>query len=307
MSDIYSILTDLGYSPKADKDGWRMASLYRQGDNETALKVYTDGWCQDFVTNERFNLETLIKRTLNVDDTKVAEYLKGQHIQIPQTQYKEKLKVPETFDPSILKELIPDYTYFEKRGISRKTCQLFKGGLCLGGTTIMAKLKDRQVLNIYDCKHKLIALTGRSIYDKHPKWKHIGSVTNSVFPAYLNHKIIKELREIILVESPVDVLRLWDVGIKNVISLFGVNCSYAILNYLLKANPDKIFISLNNEIDLNGGVGNQGAEKVYVRLKRYFDPNKIVIYLPPCKDFADVKCTVSMIEEWYKNRYEIVV
>jgi hypothetical protein len=40
MLEIQDILTDLGYSPKIDKDGWRMASLYRSGDNESALKVY---------------------------------------------------------------------------------------------------------------------------------------------------------------------------------------------------------------------------------------------------------------------------
>lgn len=304
MSNIQEILTELGYSPSVERDGWRMAALYRSGDNSTALKVYSDGWCNDYVTGERFNLETLIKRTLNIDDTKAKDWLKGKiDIEgLEKKEYKEKLKVPEIFDKEILRELIPDYSYFERRGISKQTCETFKGGLCLEGSTLIAKLKNRQVLNIYDSKNNLVAFTGRSIDDRKPKWKHLGSVTNTIFPGYLNNKIIKESQEVILVESPLCTMKLWDCGIKNSLALFGIECSFPVVNYLLKINPKKIFISLNNEIDFNGGVGNQGAEKVYARLKRYFSHNQIKIHLPPCKDFADKQCTEEMIKDWYNKR-----
>lgn len=303
MSNIQEILTDLGYNPKMDKDGYRMASLYRQGDNESALKVYNDGWCQDFVTNERFNLETLIKRTLNIDDTKVKEYIAGNNINIEKIEYKEKLKVPEIFSLDIIKDLIPDYSYFEGRGITKETCQVFKGGLCLESQSLLGKLKNRQVLSIYDSKGNLVGFTGRSIDDRKPKWKHISAVTSTVYPAYITGKSIKELKEVILVEGPLDCLRLFDVGIKNSLCLFGIECGFSIVNYLLKINPKKIFISLNNEVDLNGGVGNRGAEKVFGRLKKYFNLNQIKIYLPPAKDFCEIKDD-NVIKDWYNNRYD---
>jgi hypothetical protein len=300
--DIQDILIQLGYSPMQDTNGWRMAALYRQGDNNTALQVYNDGWCQDFVTNERFNIETLVRKTLNLDDIKTKDWLKGK-ISMENLNncknHKEKLTAPEYFDENLLKDLIPDYSYWTGRGISEETCKMFKGGLCLDSQNLLGKLKKRQVLVIPNSNGKIVGFTGRTVdNDKKNKYKHLGIVKNWVWPCYLNNAIIKEKREVILVESPVCILKLFDCGIKTALCLFGTECSFSIINYLLKINPKIIFIATNNEASL---VGNHAADKIYARLKKYFNYNQIKIYLPPCKDFA--ACAPNQIDNWYKNRY----
>lgn len=288
MNDIQSILIELGYSPKADGNGWRMASLYRDGDNPSALKVYNDGWAHDYVTNERFSLETLIKKTLNIDDSKAKDWLKDKiDIEdLPKNDYRNKIVMPEIFDESILFDLVPDFSYWQSRGIDKSIAALFKGGLCLDCQSFLAKLRNRQILVIYDGKNRIIGLTGRSLNDRTPKWKHIGVKANWVWPGYLNSKLIKEQKRVILVESPADVLKLWECGIKNVICLFGTECSFAILNFLLKVNPS-IIIATNNE---PSGVGNKAAEKLYHRFQRYFESSQLQIILPYKKDFAEMSC-----------------
>lgn len=306
MSDIYSILTDLGYQLTQDKDGWRTNALFRGGSNPTAIKIFANNgnWC-DFVENKKGTLEDLIKLTLNLDDIQLKEYIAGNHINIEKVEYKEKLKISEIFDESVLKDLIPDYTYWINRGISKNTCELFQGGLCLDSQSFLGKLKRRQILVIRNSQNKIVGFTGRAIdKDNKIKYKHLGVTKNWVWPCYLNNKLIKETREVFLVESPVCVMKCFDCGIKNVIALFGTECHFSVVNYLLKINPKMIFISTNNELDSqNGGVGNKAALSIYGRLKKYFNNNQIKIHLPPCKDFAEKECTNDKIKDWYERRY----
>lgn len=296
MSDIVSILTELGYSPRLDKDGWRMAALYRHGDNNTSLKVYSNGWCHDFVTGEKFRLETLIQKTLNIDEANAKDWLtKKADIGSLYHVEKEKIKLPEIFDNHILNDLIPDFSYWKTRGISSEIASIFKGGLCIQSESLLGKLRNRQILIIYNGQKQIVGLTGRSLDDRTPKWKHIGTKTNWVWPGYLNSKLIKSCKQVILVESPADILKLWECGIYNAICLFGTECSFAILNFLLKVNPN-IIIATNNE---DSQIGNKAAEKIYNKLKRYFNLNQLQIILPYKKDFGEMSC--EEIYTWMKD------
>ncbi len=297
MQDIPQILSELGYELTPDKDGWRTNALFRGGDNRTAIKIYHDGkWC-DFVEGKHGTLEELVKLTLGIDDVKAKDWLKDKiDLEGLKVEYKEKIKLPQIFDMAVLRDLIPDHEYWIKRGITRKTAELFKGGLCLDSQTLLGKLKNRQILCIYNSLKQLVGFTARDITGKnYIKWKHLGEKTSWVWPAYLNHKFVQESKTVILVESPGDILKMWDCDIKNVICLFGTECSHAILNYLLKINPKHIIISTNNE---ESEVGNKAAEKIYNRLKRYFNHHQLQIKLPIKKDFGEMSC--EEILKWYE-------
>lgn len=300
MNNIQDILMELGYELSPDKDGWRSSCIFRGGDNKTALKIFNNGQWIDFVEGQKGNLEDLIKLTLG-EKVNPKEWLNGKiDISVLKENKKPKIKLPEIFDEEVLCDLVSDFSYWEQRDISQDTSKLFKGGLCMGSQGYLGKLKNRQVLCIYDSKDKLVGFTGRDVTNKHSiKWKHLGDKSNWVWPAYLNTKIIKETKEIILVESPADILKMWQCDIKNVICLFGTECSHAILNYLLKRNLDKIIISTNNE---ESGVGNRAADKVYNKLKRYFNHNQLLIKLPYKKDFCEQTC--DSIRDWYNERYK---
>jgi DNA primase len=109
---------------------------------------------------------------------------------------------------------------------------------------------------------------------------------------------LQEQREVILVESVGDMLNLWQNGIKNVLVTFGTSLSLPILNQLLKLDIKKIYISLNNDSNKNM-AGNIGADKIYSRLKRYFDQRQLKIALPIKKDFGEM--TNEEILQWKKT------
>lgn len=301
MQEVKDILISLGYELTYDKDGWRTNAVFRGGDNKTALKIFNNGTWIDFVENKKGNLEDLVKLTIgeNID---VKSWLSDK-IDLNNLEIKKSpIIIPEIFNQEILKDLIQDYTYITNRGISKETAQIFSCGVCLDSQTLLQKLKNRQIFCIYNSKKQLIGFSGRSlIEDNKIKYKHLGGRNSWVYPVYLNNNIIKEQKEVILIEGVFDAMRLWDLDIKNTIVLFGTELSHSILNYLLKVNPSKILIATNNEVDLNGGVGNQAAQKIYNRLKRYFNLNQLKIHLPPKKDFAEIKDDKEILN-WYNNR-----
>ena len=60
------------------------------------------------------------------------------------------------------------------------------------------------------------------------------------------------------------------------------------MNYLLRINPNKIIVSLNNDSG-ESMAGNIGSEKVKNRLLKYLDRKNVDILLPPkeVKDWND--------------------
>ena len=94
------------------------------------------------------------------------------------------------------------------------------------------------------------------------------------------------------------MLSLYQAGIKNVLVTFGTSLSLGILNYLLKIDIKKIYISLNNDSNKNN-AGNIGAEKTHSRLKRYFDDKQLKIVLPTKKDFGEMN--KEEILQWKNN------
>jgi DNA primase len=160
-------------------------------------------------------------------------------------------------------------------------------------------MKNRYVFPIFDVNNNIIGFSGRDVTNVSKiKWKHLGEKNDFLYPLFLNKNMIEDLKEVILVESIGDMLSLWQAGIKNVLVTFGTNLSLSILNYCLKIDAKKIYVSLNNDSH-NNNAGNIGAEKIYSRLKRYFDDNQIKIALPIRKDFGEM--TKEEILQWKNN------
>lgn len=288
VNSIESILEDNGYPIKRGADYISTSAIFRGGDNNTAICIYPEkNLVIDFVTSEKYSINTLVGKILGIEgEDNINEYLSNNNLNFtPSNDIQEPLIKNENkvFSPQDIQDfgIVPNYDYWTSREISKETAQLFHGGLAYRG-----RMKNRQVLTIYDSKDQIIGFTGRSVLkDYKIKWKHLGVKKNWVFPAYLNSKIIQEQKEVILVESPGCVLKLWDCGIKNAICLFGLECSFAIVNYLLRLNDVTIYISTNNE---ESNRGNDAAAKIERKLLRYFDKKNIVIKLPFKKDFGEM-------------------
>ena len=79
------------------------------------------------------------------------------------------------------------------------------------------------------------------------------------------------------------MLALWEAGIKNCIVTFGLSITPKIKQILMLINPNKIYISFNNDVNQ---AGNIAAEKAHGNLRRQFDLPQIEIKLPPKNDFG---------------------
>jgi hypothetical protein len=296
--NVYQILTDLGYKLKDYGKEYRAKPLYRESDNDTVLKIYKDsGHWFDFKENISGDFTSLINMTLKLESPdKAKEWLKDKNFSFirPFESAKPLIKSTKKFDSEILQNLELNYGYWNKRNITDDTLTQFKGGVAKAG-----KMKNRYVFPIFDIKNNVIGFSGRDITNLSKiKWKHLGEKTDFLYPLFLNSQIIENQKEIILVESIGDMLNLWQADIKNVLVTFGTNLSLIILNYCLKIDAKKIYISLNNDANKNN-AGNIGAEKTLARLKRYFDDKQLQIALPPKKDFGEMN--KEEILQWKAN------
>lgn len=296
--NVYQVLTDLGYQLKDYGKEFRTKPLYRESDNDTVLRIYKDtGKWFDFKQNISGDINSLVKLTLKLEDMSQAQqWLKNKNFvsNNPAEINKPLIKSSKKFDTEILSRLEDNQEYWIKRGVDIETLKTFKGGVAK-----MGKMKNRYVFPIFNSKNNIIGFSGRDITNLSKiKWKHLGEKTEFVYPLFVNSEIIQEQRELILVESIGDMLSLWQAGIKNTLVTFGTSLSLAILNYCLKIDPKKIYISLNNDSNKNN-AGNIAAEKTQARLSRYFDKSQLKISLPPKKDFGEM--TKEEIVQWKNN------
>jgi 5S rRNA maturation endonuclease (ribonuclease M5) len=295
--NVFQVLTDLGYKLKDHGKEYRARPLYRDSDNDTVLKIEKNsGNWFDFKQNISGDLNSLVKLTLRLDGVDEAkQWLKNKNFisQVATDVEKPLIKSTKNFDISILDRLESCHDYWINRNITQATISQFKGGVAKAG-----KMKNRYVFPIFNLKNNIIGFSGRDVTNiSKIKWKHLGEKSDFLYPLFLNHSILQEQREVILVESVGDMLNLWQSGIKNVLVTFGTSLSLPILNQMLKLDIKKIYISLNNDSNKNM-AGNIGADKIHARLKRYFDQRQLKIALPIKKDFGEM--TNEEIVQWKK-------
>lgn len=292
MIDYKTILQNLGYKLIDRGSFWHTTAVYRGGDNPTAVQVYKNtGTWKDYVEDTEFlPFEVLLKKTLNTkDDLKIRSFLKDVKSNIdPQIKQKKLLTEEKTYNPSCLKKLLPHYDFYSKspRLISQETLKDYQCGLANGG-----KLYQRIVFPVFNKDGRIHGFSGRKILDKNdsPKWLHLGKKTNWFYPYYSNPRTaesIKERKCVFLVESIGDSLALYDAGIENNLVCFGTSISSKFISYLSSLDVDRIYISLNNDIDSERNRGFEGSFKVICKLVEVIDFKKIYFSPPHKNDFG---------------------
>ncbi|MAF43710.1 MAG: hypothetical protein CMI54_06045 [Parcubacteria group bacterium] len=298
--DFKNILLDVGYSNIKDNGReFRMKPMYRDSSSDTVLSVRKDtGHFIDFSKQISGSFEHLIQLSLglkNIDEAKTMLKDKWAVNGEIKREHRPSVSGVKIFPKAYLEKLVPDHSYWESRGVSKDTLRLFCGGIVNGGT-----MSNRYVFPIFNSKKDLIGVTGRYVKeipeDKNiPKWLHRGKTSEWKYPLQVNQKILKEKKEIILIESIGDMLALWECGIKNVIVVFGLNISPSFISLLIKLDPNKIFVSFNDDSN-NNSAGNKGVDTAVKKLKSHFDPNQIRVAFPTQNDFGDM--SREEILEW---------
>lgn len=192
-----------------------------------------------------------------------------------------ELDIEICFNEKDLDRLLFITDYWNGRGISDKTLEVFKGGLSSNN-----KMNHRFCFPIYNEYGKIHGMTGRwtlPVPTDLP-WKHLGKTSNWLYPLYFNLQYIKESGCVFIVESVGDMLALWEAGIKNVLVLFGSTMSPALLAKLVGLNLKKVYICTNN--DIKHTVGQRAAALIKKSLEKFYDADVPEIRLPPEKDFG---------------------
>jgi len=294
MEDLEKVLIDIGYTLIDRGNEYRTNALYRGGNNNTSLCISKkDGRWYDFKERVGGRFEELVKLTLRIDKAEVEKILADKNLSSPVTVIKspaDRENKTKIFKKEQLGTLVKDHSYWESRGVKKETIKIFDGGVALSG-----KMKNRYVFPIFNSREQLVGVSGRTFKPDDPrvKWKHIGIKSNWVYPLQCNSKIIKKNKKVILIESIGDMLSLWDAGVKNTIVLFGLDASISVLNTLIRLNPIKISISLNNDKSL---AGNKASAKLKKKLNKYFNYNQSEIKLPTKNDFGEM--SEKEIQNW---------
>jgi DNA primase len=289
MDYIRDILSEIGYNLQDYGKEYRARPIYRNSDNNTVLRIRKEnGSWTDFKHSVGGSFEELIKISLNLKSIDEArKFLKNKNVDTSKiASTKPKVKTVRTFPKETLNTMLPIHDYWLDRGVKLSTIKEFDGGVIKEG-----RMKDRYVFPIFNSQDNLIGLSGRCILenrsDSRPKWKHLGDKSFWRYPLQLNYNIIREKKEVFLVESIGDALSMWDAGVKNIIVIFGLDISLPVLNSLIKIDPQKIYISLNNDAE-NNSAGNAAAQKLEKKLLKYFDFNQIRVNLPDKNDFGEM-------------------
>jgi hypothetical protein len=303
------ILEDLGYKLSDCGNHWRTSALYRGGDNSTALQIYKDsGVWTDFVSEQSNQpFRRLIELTLKGQPERlksVLTSLNSKPDELIEHKPQTLIQMDKVYDESILDKLFPNYTFYNKKKISAETQKFFKVGLAGSGN-----MYRRMVFPIYNEHSQIVGFSGRKVDDGgQAKWKHIGKKNNWVYPAYIPNantvdSIINEKKEVYLVESIGDAIALYDQGIKNVLVIFGLSVSAAIITYLSGKNLDRIIIAGNNDFNSDVNRGLMASIKNYLKLSSYFDLDMLLIKIPPkgFNDLGEAHESESDLVSWSKT------
>jgi DNA primase len=196
---------------------------------------------------------------------------------------KPKIKLDKKIDMKYVTGLMPHFSFYEKRGISPETLNNFECGVCFSG-----KQSNRFVFVIRNEEGDVIGVVGRDLIGGRVKWKKLGDSRKWIFPlASLDNA--QEEQEVFLVESVGDALALYEISVKNVIVLFGIDLSPKVLNILSTLNLKRIFVSTNNDKEKEKNWGALAAEGIKMKLSKVIDENIIKICLPPNGDWGDME------------------
>jgi 5S rRNA maturation endonuclease (ribonuclease M5) len=270
------------------------SAKYRGGDDPGSVVIYLNkNIAKDFVTGRVFSIEDFLRATLQYPSTQQFNNILDDVNCFSAGESSENDPfngVPRVFSSEEIKDLEIDNSYWNHRGISAETLSIFKGGVSRTG-----KMYNRYVFPIFDARQKIQGFSGRDISGKSKiKWKHVGCKSEWAYPFYFNYKVIRDTREIILVESIGDMLSLWESGIKNTGVTFGTDINKGLLRSIIRLDPQKIIIATNNDKNL---AGQKASRKIMNKLSQFFDPDQLTIRLPLKNDFGEQTLAENL--EWY--------
>lgn len=230
----------------------------------------------------------------NLKDIKICKTNKekNQFTNLVETVFDKKIAVNKTQDSIInrdviRKSLIMPCHYFIDRGFSPSILDKYDVGIC---NKADKEMYQRAVVPIYN--HDLtnmIGCTGRSIFEKcdhcnhyhdpkltcpkpeelwkYSKWKHSSSckINHHLYNFWYAKEHIAKTNSVILVESPGNVWKLEENGIRNSVAIFGSSLGDR-QKILLDSSGAMIILILTD----NDQAGHKAAEQITLKCKNTY-------------------------------------
>ena len=162
------------------------------------------------------------------------------------------------------------HSYLEGRGYPRGLIESYHIGVTSEGYKQMSNRLIIPVRNLYS---QIVGFTGRTLFPnwkdkKIPKWVHskgfVGGENLFNIDRAVTH--IKETQQSILVEGPLDVLRLEHAGIHNSVAIFGRRLHNGQIALLAKCGAQNLIVALDADT-----AGRSGAESAFNTAKAFFN------------------------------------
>jgi len=187
--------------------------------------------------------------------------------------------------------LIIPCRYFVARGYSEDILRKYDVGYYNGKDKTMY---TRAIVPIYDNEYRyVIGWTGRSLNNEKPKWRHNKGLKtgNMLYNYWFAKKYIKEKKEVILVESPGNVWKLEECGIKNSLAIFG--SSFSDTQRLLLGQLGILSIIISTDGDK---AGEKAANTIQRKCERLYN---VRICRPEKGDISDL--SVEEVRELFNK------
>lgn len=191
------------------------------------------------------------------------------------------------FDESFFDDKNRATPYLIGRGYSQSVIDAFRG----------FTFKNREYLPIITDSDQILGFAGRlTVPDEaKPKWKLYPEQlekNNTLFGINLTKLLLAEKKEAILVEGPLDVINLYEKGVKHAVGVLGTSISQEQIKLLIKWKVKKIIIAFDPD-----SAGIAAAKTLEKRLSLYFYVTNITEKLP--KDPGDLN--KNEVEVYFAN------
>ena len=284
--------------------------------------------CEDVRGNDIFGLVSSVKGTGFVE---TVDWIKTtletcnvnleEEIPDPENLHRgTKLHIHEPLAEDNLKFLIPDPQYLLNREFDLGVLREYEVGLW---SRIGTYMHDRVVFPVRDHEGHLVGYTGRTIRpeehfkersQKYMKWVHgrhfsrwpkRGDLFTSsiLFNLYRAKRYLEPNRRLILVEGPLDGMKLEEAGIKNWVATLGTNFCHAHRTLLVQHGISDLFVAYDADDPSQYKDNKSPGEKGWNRMQRVVgDLFRIHrVELPLGKDCGDLST------EELRNIFETVL
>lgn len=296
-------------------------------DNDTAWSWRTDlgKWvcwshhCESSKGNDIFGLVSSVLGT-NFGGTLewIMKSLSEKHVDVASEvavpEYAHRgitLHIHEPLSQDNLKFLQIDPEYLLNRGFSRDVLRSYQAGLWSRPGTFM---HDRVVFPVRDHEGHLVGYTGRTIHPeeffadketKYRKWIHGRHFnrwprrgeffTSSVlFNLDRAKKLMDRTKKLILVEGPLDGMRLEEAGIHNWVATLSTNFCAPHRTLLVNYGVTDLYVAYDND---ENKAGEKGWERMHRTVGDLFNMHRVT--LPVGRDCGDL--TVGELHTLFEN------